>query len=182
SEDWVDGAEKETVVGLSARFGTALPSDANEPLRLPAVMANPPNCCAKSTSKLSNSIALAESGECAFTAKAEVAELGGASGLLVINDKEVNYLMLCTENDTSLNITIPVVVIPKSAGDAIKNFLATGKVELQLYSPKRPVVDFSEIFLWMMAVGTILCATLWEDYIAFEIFALLKIMCNHFRY
>ncbi|XP_068645165.1 signal peptide peptidase-like 2 [Aristolochia californica] len=167
-KNWVDGVEKKSVVGLSARFGAVLPSNAIEALRLPAVMANPPDCCAQSTSKVSNSIALAERGECAFTAKAEVAELGGASGLLVINDKEDLYKMVCTENDTSLNIKIPVVMIPKSAGDAIKSFLAKGKVELLLYSPKRPVVDFSEIFLWMMAVGTILCATLWEDYIACE--------------
>ena len=27
--------------------------------------------------------------------------------------------MVCSENDTSLNISIPVVMIPKSAGDAV---------------------------------------------------------------
>ena len=37
-------------------------------------------------------------------------------------------------------------------------------VELLLYSPNRPIVDFSVIFLWLMAVGTIVCATLWSEF------------------
>lgn len=141
------------------------------------------------------------------------------------------YKMVCTENDTSLDIKLPVVMIPKSGGDILKKSMAKGKgevsyfiivevsvlvcvpeiffflffffciwsvgrkqdtvtveiecyrcirsfvvgwliasfsfvVELLLYSPKRPVMDFSEIFLWLMAVGTILCAALWEDFVA----------------
>ncbi|KAL6334787.1 hypothetical protein AAG906_021551 [Vitis piasezkii] len=36
-------------------------------------------------------------------------------------------------------------------------------VELLLYAPTRPVV-----FLWMMAVGTVVCAALWPEYIACE--------------
>lgn len=35
-------------------------------------------------------------------------------------------------------------------------------VTLQLYSPKRPAVDVAEVFLWLMAVGTILCASYWS--------------------
>ncbi|KAG9441723.1 hypothetical protein H6P81_017577 [Aristolochia fimbriata] len=50
-KNWVDGVEKESVDGLSARFGAVLPSNINEALRLPAVMANPPHSCAESTSK-----------------------------------------------------------------------------------------------------------------------------------
>lgn len=42
--------------------------------------------------QLSNRIALADRGECAFTAKAQIAQLAGASGLLVINDKEGRYV------------------------------------------------------------------------------------------
>lgn len=41
-------------------------------------------------------------------------------------------------------------------------------VELLLYSPKRPIVDFSVIFLWMMAVGTLACASLWSEFTAPE--------------
>lgn len=36
-------------------------------------------------------------------------------------------------------------------------------VELLLYAPKRPIVDFSVVFLWMMAVGTVACAALWPE-------------------
>ena len=35
-------------------------------------------------------------------------------------------------------------------------------VSVQLYSPKRSVVDIAEVFLWLMAVGTILCASYWS--------------------
>lgn len=41
-------------------------------------------------------------------------------------------------------------------------------MELLLYSPKRPVVDISEIFLWLMAVGTIVCASLWTEFVTCE--------------
>ena len=32
--------------------------------------------------------------------------------------------MVCSENDTSLNISIPVVMIPKSEGDAVNKSMA----------------------------------------------------------
>lgn len=38
--------------------------------------------------QLTNYIAIAQRGECAFTAKAKIAQTGGAVGLLVINDNE----------------------------------------------------------------------------------------------
>lgn len=41
-------------------------------------------------------------------------------------------------------------------------------VKLLLYAPKRPVVDFSVVFLWMMAVGTVACATLWSEITAVQ--------------
>jgi signal peptide peptidase-like 2B len=43
------------------------------------------------------------------------------------------YKMVCGENDTSINVTIPVVMIPQSAGKKLKNFLhhgASGKLFL----------------------------------------------------
>ena len=39
---------------------------------------------------------------------------------------------------------------------------------VQLYSPLRPVVDIAEVFLWLMAVGTILCASYWSAWSARE--------------
>ncbi|XP_011656474.1 signal peptide peptidase-like 5 isoform X2 [Cucumis sativus] len=163
-KSWVNDAEDEILVGLSARFGTLLPSQAEDDLKLPAVYMNPINGCSSSSSKLSGSIALSTRGECDFTIKAEIAQAGGAAALLVINDKEDLYKMVCSEKDTALNISIPVVMLPKSSGDALSKLITDGKsVKLLLYAPKRPVVDFSVVFLWMMSVGTVACATLWSE-------------------
>lgn len=168
-ENWVNGTQGTSIVGLSARFGTSVPRLASDAQKNSALLTNPLNCCANLTSKLTNSVALAKRGDCTFTAKAKVAQLGGAAGLLVINDNEDLYKMVCTENDTSLNLTIPVVMIPKSAGDYLKDTLISGqRVEVLLYSPNRPVVDLSATFLWLMAVGTIVCASLWAEIIAGE--------------
>ncbi|KAK1294560.1 Signal peptide peptidase-like 2 [Acorus calamus] len=167
-ETWVNGVASSSIVGLSARFGSPLPKDATYAVRGPAVLTNPFNCCSNSTSKLINSIALAKRGDCAFTAKAQIAQLGGAAGLIVINDNEDLYKMVCNKNDT-LNVTIPVVMIPKSGGKTIEDYINAGKsVDLLLYSPIRPAVDISALFLILMAVGTIVCASLWGEYIACE--------------
>ncbi|KAI3841505.1 hypothetical protein MKX03_031118, partial [Papaver bracteatum] len=164
---WVNSTEVESVVGLSAAFGVPLPRHAENALRYPAAFANPSNCCSSLTSNLSNSFALSTSGDCVFKKKAEAAESGGASGLLVINSNEELFKMVCDENDTSINITIPVVMITKSTGETIKKLmLAGGQVELLLYSPNLPLVNVSDIFLWLMAVGTIVCASLWSEFIA----------------
>lgn len=45
--------------------------------------------------------------------------------------------MVCGENETSINVTIPVVMIPQSAGKKLKNFLhhgANGKLFLNCCS------------------------------------------------
>lgn len=39
---------------------------------------------------------------------------------------------------------------------------------MQLYSPDRPVVDTAEVFLWLMAVGTVLGASYWSAWSARE--------------
>lgn len=41
-------------------------------------------------------------------------------------------------------------------------------VSVQLYSPRRPLVDIAEVFLWLMAVSTILCASYWSAWFARE--------------
>ena len=41
-------------------------------------------------------------------------------------------------------------------------------VELLLYAPTHPVVDVSVVFLWMMAIGTIFCASRWSEFTASE--------------
>lgn len=49
-------------------------------------------------------------------------------------------------------------------GVHVVNWRSSLAVELLLYAPKRPVVDLSVVFLWMMAVGTILCASCWSEF------------------
>ncbi|XP_020571384.1 signal peptide peptidase-like 2 [Phalaenopsis equestris] len=167
--NWLNGIESTNIVGLTARFGSSLPRHSAEAHQWPIALANPFNCCANLTPKLSNSIVLATRGDCTFTAKAIFAQTGGATGLLVINDDEELYKMVCSDNDTSIAITIPVVMIPKSAGDRLSDLLANGgRVEVLLYSPERPTVDISATFLWLMAVGTIVCASLWAEFVACE--------------
>ncbi|RDX83855.1 Signal peptide peptidase-like 5, partial [Mucuna pruriens] len=42
-------------------------------------------------------------------------------------------------------------------------FTKSGKVEVLLYAPVRPVIDYSVGCLWLMSVGTVICASLWSD-------------------
>ncbi|XP_030467375.1 signal peptide peptidase-like 2 isoform X2 [Syzygium oleosum] len=167
-ESWVNGSKGKTLGGLSARFGALLPSDAKKGVKLPLVLSNPANCCSNSSTELKGSIALATRGDCDFTAKAEIAQVESAAGLLVINDEEELFEMVCPENGTAMNISIPVIMVSKSAGRILNSMLVDGRVEILLYSPDRPLVDFSVVFLWMMAVGTIVCASLWSDFTAAE--------------
>lgn len=46
---WVNGHEGKTLGGLSARFGTLLPAEAEQSKRLPAILSNPQNGCANSS-------------------------------------------------------------------------------------------------------------------------------------
>ncbi|KAF3457387.1 hypothetical protein FNV43_RR02044 [Rhamnella rubrinervis] len=168
-KNWADGKAGDTFVGVNARFGSLLPTHSKDFVKSPAVFTNPLNGCSASSTKLTGSIALSVRGECDFSTKAQIAESAGAIALLVINDKEDLYKMVCPENSTALNISIPVVMIPKSGGDTLNNSIAVGRrVELVLYSPKRPVVDFSVALLWLMAVGTLTCASLWADFTTTE--------------
>ncbi|KAH1109412.1 hypothetical protein AAZX31_04G021700 [Glycine max] len=73
------------------------------------------------------------------------------------------YKMVCEPDETDLNICIPAVMLPLDAGTRLEKMLATtSSVSVQLYSPLRPAVDVAEVFLWMMAVLTILCASYWS--------------------
>jgi signal peptide peptidase-like protein 2B len=113
--------------------------------------------------QLSWSIALSVRGECAFTVKAQVAQAGGAAALVLINDKEELDEMVCGEKDTSLNVSIPILMITTSSGDALKkSIMQNKKVELLLYAPKSPIVDYAVVFLWLMSVGTVFVASVWS--------------------
>ncbi|KAL0368625.1 UNVERIFIED_CONTAM: Signal peptide peptidase-like 3 [Sesamum calycinum] len=199
---WVNGLEKKPIGGLTADFGSLLPADAKQGHRFPVTFSKPLNSCSPSSFKLSGSIALAVRGDCIFTTKAEVAQAGGAAGLVVINDEEGLVQMGCG-NDTNLNITIPVITISNSGGEELKKSMDGGRkmVIAKIYgflitrgswvkltsiflsaeilktrrsrvildsgttviSPDRPILDYSMIILWLMAVGTIVCASLWSE-------------------
>ncbi|EPS62285.1 hypothetical protein M569_12504, partial [Genlisea aurea] len=169
----VNGEEQESVVGLNAGFGSFLPQKAKHAQRLPASFTKPLNSCSLLSPKLSGSIALSLRGDCEFKTKALIAQEGGAAALVVINTDEGLLEMGCG-NDTNVDIGIPVVTISNSGGDEINKSMAEGKkgklsfsfwMELLLYSPTRPIVDYSVVFLWLMAVGTVVCASLWSDFI-----------------
>ncbi|KAJ6880314.1 hypothetical protein NC652_033600 [Populus alba x Populus x berolinensis] len=163
-KNWVNGAGGETLTGITARFGALLPKEERNGVRLTAVFSNPLNSCSPSSSKLSGSVAMAVRGDCDFTTKAKVAQSGGAAALLVINNKEELAEMGCEKDSSAQDVSIPVVLIPKSGGESLNRSIVDGqKVELLFYAPVRPPMDLSVIFLWMMAVGTVVCASLWSE-------------------
>ncbi|CAN4104613.1 unnamed protein product [Withania somnifera] len=161
---WIDGVEHETIGGLSAAFGSLFSTDNKNVSRLPATYTKPLNGCSSSSFKLSGSIALALRGQCDFLRKATVAQAGGAAGIVLINDQIDLLEIACPENSTASNITIPVVTISKAGGDVIDEYISAGKkVEILFYSPDRPILDYSAMFIWLMAVGTIFCASFWSE-------------------
>ncbi|KAK2973812.1 hypothetical protein RJ640_012282 [Escallonia rubra] len=125
-KNWLNGVEGETLAGISASFGATFPTHAKESHRIRAVFSQPLDSCSSFSSKLSGSIALSLRGGCDFTTKAEIAQSGGAAGLVVINDKEDLLEMGCPNNDSTLNITIPVLMISKSGGEALNKSMARG--------------------------------------------------------
>ena len=86
---WVNGDEQSSLTGISARFGAVLPDTAaSDGPKRPAVQPDPKGSCAKSAKPLSDSVAVAERGECTFIDKAKTAEAGGAATLVIINDDD----------------------------------------------------------------------------------------------
>lgn len=51
-QNWVNGTERTTYVGLSARFGLVLPKEASDTQKRFAVLADPSNCCSNSSSEV----------------------------------------------------------------------------------------------------------------------------------
>ncbi|KAL0329817.1 UNVERIFIED_CONTAM: Signal peptide peptidase-like 2 [Sesamum radiatum] len=134
-------------------------------------------------------VIMVDRGNCKFTTKANFAEAAGASAVLIINNQRELYKMVCEPDETDLDIHIPAVMLPQDAGATLEKMLSNGSsgfsfyeiilcisIEhlkdslfwIMLYSPRRPVVDIAEVFLWLMAVGTILCASYWSAWSARE--------------
>ncbi|KAI4303375.1 hypothetical protein MLD38_039015 [Melastoma candidum] len=160
---WVDGVEDIEYVGIGARFGPTLASKEKHANNTRVFMADPPEYCTSSKQKLQGAVVLVRRGNCSFTKKSNIAEAAGASAILIVNNRTELFKMVCETNETDVSIGIPAVMLPLDAGESLKKLVEMNStVSVQLYSPQRPMVDVAEVFLWLMAVGTILCASYWS--------------------
>eukprot|EP00250_Pteridium_aquilinum_P008502 c17997_g1_i1 orf=254-1870(-) len=171
-QSWIDGKKEVEVVGVSARFGKAMEAHAREAQIYDLEAAISATCCNATANQLDGHAALVRRGDCTFTKKARVAQAAGGSAMIVVNTKEELYKMVCDKNDpgTFLDIKIPAVLLPRSAGENLEHALKANKqVKVQLYSPERPAVDAAEFVLWIMAVGTITCASIWSAWSFYDV-------------
>ncbi|KAJ8768573.1 hypothetical protein K2173_022685 [Erythroxylum novogranatense] len=168
-QTWVNGIEDVEFVGVGARFGPRIESKEKNANQTRLTLSNPRDCCTPSKNKLAKEVLIVERGNCKFTEKANNAEAAGASAILIINNQRELYKMVCDRDETDLDIKIPAVMLPQDAGASLEKMLLNNtSVSVQLYSPRRPLVDIAEVFLWLMAVGTILCASFWSAWSAKE--------------
>ncbi|KDP25425.1 hypothetical protein JCGZ_20581 [Jatropha curcas] len=168
-QTWVNGIEDAEFVGVGARFGTTIVSKEKNAHQTRLTLSDPRDCCTKPKKKLDKDIIMVDRGKCKFTVKANNAEAAGASAVLIINNQKELYKMVCEPDETDLDIQIPAVMLPQDAGASLEKMLLTNSsVSVQLYSPRRPLVDIAEVFLWLMAVVTILCASYWSAWSARE--------------
>ncbi|CAA0838751.1 Signal peptide peptidase-like 2 [Striga hermonthica] len=159
-QTWVDGVEDVEFVGVGARFGTTIVSKEKNANQTHLVRSDPRDCCSPLRKKIAGEVLMVDRGHCKFTSKANFAEAAGASAVLIINNEKELYKMVCEPDETDLDIHIPTVMLPRDAGATLEKMLSN--ISVQLYSPRRPVVDIAEVFLWMMAVSTILCSSYWS--------------------
>lgn len=165
---WVNGFEDAEYVGVGARFGPTLESKEKHANQTKMTLADPPDCCSPPKNKLTGEAILVYRGNCSFTTKTNIAEDAGASAILIVNNSTELFKMVC-EDDADTNIRIPAVMLPVDAGKALEELLYNNsEVSVQLYSPRRPAIDVAEVFLWLMAVGCILCASYWSVWNAKE--------------
>ncbi|KAK2973813.1 hypothetical protein RJ640_012283, partial [Escallonia rubra] len=77
--------------------------------------------------------------------------------------KSHTTITLLSQTNTNTATTLPN---PNQSSPSITN---TNQIlELLLYSPIRPIVDYAVLLLWLMAVGTIVCASVWSASTASE--------------
>ncbi|XP_012439675.1 signal peptide peptidase-like 2 [Gossypium raimondii] len=168
-QTWIDGIEDAEFVGVGARFGTTIVSKEKNANQRRLILSDPRDCCSAPKNKLANDVIMVDRGHCKFTTKANYAQAAHASAILIINNQKELYKMVCEPDETDLDIHIPAVMLPQDAGTSLEKMLiSNSSVSVQLYSPTRPLVDIAEVFLWLMAVGTILCASYWSAWSARE--------------
>ncbi|KAK9143783.1 hypothetical protein Syun_013183 [Stephania yunnanensis] len=160
-QTWVNGKEGNEFVGVGARFGTTMESKEKHANHTKVTISDPPDCCSTPKNTLAGDVILVHRGNCKFTTKAKIAESANASAILIINNRKELYKMVCDPNETNINIRIPAVMLPQDAGEILEKYLRKNASE-------RPLVDIAEVFLWLMAVGTILCASYWSAWSARE--------------
>ncbi|KAM1053162.1 hypothetical protein TB2_000638 [Malus domestica] len=166
---WINGIEDAEYVGVGARFGPTLESKEKYATNTRVVLADPPDCCTQPKNKLTKEVILVHRGNCSFTTKANMAEAANASAILIINNRTELYKMVCEKDEPDVEIGIPAVMLPQDVGAIFETDLKNNSmVSVQLYSPLRPLVDIAEVFLWLMAVGTILFASYWSAWSARE--------------
>ncbi|KAL0347805.1 UNVERIFIED_CONTAM: Signal peptide peptidase-like 4 [Sesamum calycinum] len=154
---WIDGKEAMEFVGIGARFGPTLESKEKRANQTKVALADPLIVVVNQGIRFfvfsTNCEAiLVHRGNCSFVTKANVAEAAGASALLIINNQTELFKMVCEANETDVDIGIPVVMLPQDAGAVLKQSMRNS----------------SHVFLWLMAVGTILCASYWSAWSARE--------------
>ncbi|PPD97697.1 hypothetical protein GOBAR_DD05300 [Gossypium barbadense] len=143
-QTWVNGIEDAEFVGVGARFGTAIVSKEKNANQRRLVLSDPRDCCSHPKNKLDNDVIMVDRGHCKFTTKANNAQAANASALLIINNQKELYKMVCDPDETDLDIHIPTVMLPQDAGVSLEKMLTSNSsVSVQLYSPKRPLVDIA---------------------------------------
>ncbi|XP_057446400.1 signal peptide peptidase-like 2 isoform X2 [Lotus japonicus] len=168
-QTWVNGVEDAEFVGVGARFGRTIVSKEKNARHTRLVLSDPRDCCSPPKNKIVGDVIMVDRGNCTFTKKANTAQNANASAILIINNQKELYKMVCDPDETDLNIHIPAIMLPQDAGTRLEEMLmSTSSVSVQLYSPRRPAVDVAEVFLWLMAVFTILCASYWSAWRARE--------------
>jgi hypothetical protein len=109
---------------VKATFGGSLHCE-REPIR----MSPDPECCsAPDPAVAAGAILVVERGTCSFADKAYFAQKSGAVGVIMINSDQAiprlpaAYMLVNEESDPE--VTIPMVAVRRSAGDALKKILA----------------------------------------------------------
>ncbi|XP_047337653.1 signal peptide peptidase-like 2 [Impatiens glandulifera] len=167
-QTYINGIEDLEFVGVGARFGPILESKEKNANHTKLTMADPPDCCSEFKHRLMGEVILVHRGNCSFTTKANFADAAGASAIIIINNQTELFKMVCEANETDVSISIPTIMLPQDAGAVLEKNVNNSIVSVQLYSPGRPPVDIAEVFLWLMAVGIILCASYWSAWSARE--------------
>ncbi|KAM7254800.1 hypothetical protein ACFE04_020041 [Oxalis oulophora] len=168
---YVNNTETDKIVGVGARFGPTLESkeelDVNH-TRI--VIADPLDGCTTLKNKLiggDTETILVYRGNCSFTIKINVAQKAGAASMLVVNSRNELFKMDCEHNESDLNIRIPAVLIPQDAGEHLRSYMTnSSSVSVDMYSPRHPTMEVSEVFLWLMAVTTVACGSFWSGWTA----------------